>query len=64
MKLAKGSTPWISVPIFITAALAAAGSWHMSALALAGSVFMIFFTGTLIEFLREKACSHLLTERS
>lgn len=43
MKLARGSTPWISVPIFLTAALAAAGDWYMSALALAGSIFMIFF---------------------
>ena len=43
MKLAKGSTPWISVPIFLTAALAAVGNWHISALALAGSIFMIFF---------------------
>ena len=43
MKLAKGSTPWISVPIFLTAALAAVGNWYMSAIALAGSIFMIFF---------------------
>ncbi len=43
MKLAKNSTAWVSVPIFLTAALAAAGSWYMSAVALAGFVFMIFF---------------------
>ena len=43
MKLAKDSTAWISVPIFLTAALAVAGSWYMSAMALAGFVFMIFF---------------------
>lgn len=43
MKLAKDSTPWISAPIFLSAALAAAGNWYMSALALAGSIFMIFF---------------------
>lgn len=43
MKLAKNSTAWISVPIFLTAALAIAGSWYMSAVALVGFVFMIFF---------------------
>lgn len=43
MKLAKNSTAWISVPIFLTAALAVAGSWYMSAVALAGFIFMIFF---------------------
>ena len=43
LKLAKNSTAWISVPIFLTAALAVAGSWYMSAVALAGFVFMIFF---------------------
>ena len=43
MKLAKDSTAWISAPIFLSAALAAAGNWYMSALALAGSIFMIFF---------------------
>ncbi|MDD1759849.1 MAG: phosphatidylserine decarboxylase [Methanothrix sp.] len=43
MKLAKNSTAWISVPIFLTAAMAALGSWYISALALAGSIFMIFF---------------------
>ncbi|HPC88900.1 MAG TPA: phosphatidylserine decarboxylase [Methanothrix sp.] len=43
MKLAKGSAPWISAPILLSAALAAAGSWYMSALAMAGSIFMIFF---------------------
>ncbi len=43
MKLAKNSTAWISVPIFLTAALAIAGSWYMSAVALVGFIFMIFF---------------------
>jgi len=43
LKLAKGSAPWISAPILLSAALAAAGSWYMSALAMAGSIFMIFF---------------------
>ena len=43
MRLAKNSTAWISVPIFLTAALAALGSWYISLLALAGSIFMIFF---------------------
>jgi phosphatidylserine decarboxylase len=43
VKLAKDSTAWVSVPMFLTAALAAAGNWYMSALALAGFVFMIFF---------------------
>ncbi len=31
------------MPIFLTAALAIAGSWYMSAVALVGFVFMIFF---------------------
>jgi len=43
LKLAKGSAPWISAPILLSAALAAAGSWYISALAMAGSIFMIFF---------------------
>ena len=43
MKLAKGSTPWVSVPMLLTAFLAAAGNWYMSAVAMAGLVFMIFF---------------------
>ena len=43
MKLAKNSTVWVSVPIFLTAGLAAAGIWLLSAVALAGFVFMIFF---------------------
>jgi phosphatidylserine decarboxylase len=43
LKLAKNSAAWISVPIFLTAALAVAGSWYMSAVALAGFIFMIFF---------------------
>lgn len=43
MKLARNSRGWISVPFLLTAALAAAGSWYMSAAALAGFIFMIFF---------------------
>ena len=43
MKLARGSTAWISLPIFLTAALAIIGSWYISALALVGSIFMLFF---------------------
>jgi len=43
MKLAKGSTPWVSIPMFLTALLVVAGSYGMSAVALAGFVFMIFF---------------------
>lgn len=43
MKLAKYSTTWISVPIFITALLAALGNWYASSVALVGSVFIIFF---------------------
>ena len=43
MKLAKNSTVWVSVPIFLTAGLAAAGIWLLSAVALAGFFFMIFF---------------------
>ncbi|MEI8004116.1 MAG: phosphatidylserine decarboxylase [Methanothrix sp.] len=43
MKLARDSTAWVSVPIFLTAALAVAGNWYMSAIAMAGFVFMIFF---------------------
>ena len=43
MKIARNSAAWISVPIFLTAVLAAAGSWYMSGVALAGFVFMIFF---------------------
>lgn len=43
MKLAKNSTAWVSVPIFLTAALAVAGNWYMSAVAMAGFIFMIFF---------------------
>jgi phosphatidylserine decarboxylase len=43
LKLAKNSTAWISVPIFLTAALAIAGSWYMSGVALVGFIFMIFF---------------------
>lgn len=43
MKLARGSTIWVSVPMLLTAFLAAAGSWHMSAVAVAGFVFMVFF---------------------
>ncbi len=43
MRLARNSTAWISVPLFLTAAMAAAGSWYISAVALLGSIFMIFF---------------------
>lgn len=43
MKLARNSRLWISAPIFLTAALAAIGSWYISAVALLGSIFMIFF---------------------
>ncbi len=43
MKLAKNSTAWISVPLFITALLAAIGNWYASSIALAGSMFIIFF---------------------
>jgi phosphatidylserine decarboxylase len=43
MKLARGSTAWISLPIFLTAALAIVGSWYISAVALVGSIFMLFF---------------------
>jgi len=43
LRLARNSTAWISVPLFLTAAMAAAGSWYFSAVALIGSVFMIFF---------------------
>jgi len=43
LKLAKNSTAWISVPIFITALLAAVGNWYASSVALIGSIFIIFF---------------------
>ena len=43
MKLARNSIAWISVPMFLSAALAVAGHWHMTGVALAGFVFMIFF---------------------
>ncbi len=43
MKLARNSTAWISLPIFLTAALAIVGSWYISAVALVGSIFMLFF---------------------
>lgn len=43
MRLARNCAAWVSVPIFITAALAAVGSWYGSALALVGSIFMLFF---------------------
>lgn len=43
MKLARDSRGWISVPIILTAALAAAGNWYISAAAFMGLVFMIFF---------------------
>ena len=43
LKIAKGSTTWISLPILLTAILASIGSWYASALALAGTLFVIFF---------------------
>ncbi len=43
MKLARNSTAWISLPIFLMAALAILGSWYISAVALVGSIFMLFF---------------------
>jgi phosphatidylserine decarboxylase len=43
LRLARNSAAWISVPLFLTAAMVAAGSWYISAVALMGSVFMIFF---------------------
>lgn len=43
MKLARGSTAWISAPIFITALLAAVGNWYASSVALAGFMFIVFF---------------------
>jgi len=43
LKLARDSRGWISVPIILTAALAAAGSWYISAAAFMGLIFMIFF---------------------
>jgi len=43
VRLAKNSAAWISVPLFVTAALAALGSWYASGLILVGSMFMIFF---------------------
>jgi len=43
LKLAKNSTAWISVPLFVTAVLAALGSWYATGVALVGSLIMIFF---------------------
>lgn len=43
MKLARNSRGWISMPLILTAALAAAGSWYMSGAALMGLAFMLFF---------------------
>ncbi len=43
MRIAKGSRAWVSFPIILTAILAALGSWYVSALALTGSLFVIFF---------------------
>ena len=43
MKLARDSTAWISLPIFAAAATAALGSWYATALALVGSLFILFF---------------------
>lgn len=43
MRIAKGSTTWISLPLVLTAILAVLGSWSASALALIGTIFVIFF---------------------
>ncbi len=43
LKIAKGSTTWISLPLMLTAVLAVLGSWYASALALIGTIFVIFF---------------------
>ncbi len=43
MKLARGCRAWVSLPLFLTAALAFLGSWYISAMALVGSIFMLFF---------------------
>jgi phosphatidylserine decarboxylase len=43
LRLARNCAAWVSVPIFMTAALAALGSWYGSAIALMGSLFMLFF---------------------
>jgi phosphatidylserine decarboxylase len=43
MKLARNSTAWVMAPVFLTVGLAAAGIWLLSAVSLAGFVFMIFF---------------------
>ena len=43
MKLARNSTVWVMAPVFLTVWLAAAGIWLLSAVSLAGFVFMIFF---------------------
>lgn len=43
MRIAKGSTTWISLPLVLTAILAVLGSWYASALALIGTIFVIFF---------------------
>jgi phosphatidylserine decarboxylase len=43
LKIAKGAAAWISLPIILTAALAAIGSWYASSLALMGTLFVIFF---------------------
>lgn len=42
MKIAKNSGVWISIPLLICAILATIGSWYASAMALAGSMFVIF----------------------
>lgn len=43
MKLARNSTAWVMAPVFFTVGLAAAGIWLLSAVSLAGFIFMIFF---------------------
>ncbi|MFZ2376989.1 MAG: phosphatidylserine decarboxylase [Methanothrix sp.] len=43
MKLARNSRRWISVPIILTAVLAVAGNWYISAAAFMSLIFMVFF---------------------
>jgi phosphatidylserine decarboxylase len=43
LKLAKGSTPWVSAPLIASAILVAVGPWYGLAIAILGSIFMIFF---------------------
>jgi len=43
LKLARNSRRWISVPIILTAVLAVAGNWYISAAAFMSLIFMVFF---------------------